>query len=230
MRNKSIIFLSFAILLLAMLVGCGRRSGKISGPRLERSPEWGVVDTNEKPVIKDDSDESFATIPDVPYEPKVTFTGRESLEAMCSLTSGENALGKANTKYLDGCYYTGDTSTPVLASCAERWNKAAFLRRFVNAEELFERANTNIGDSLTTETVRGELPMLKNEYQLAFRNSTCVAKAEENVKGKSLKTYIDEHPALKGLRVSMKNYIDQDWMENLPLYAIEGYLRAEGID
>ena len=47
------------------------------------------------------------------------------------------------------------------------------------------------------------------------------AKAEENVKGKSLKTYIDEHPALKGLRVSMKNYIDQGWMENLPLYAIE---------
>ena len=43
------------------------------------------------------------------------------------------------------------------------------------------------------------------------------------------KTYIDEHPALKGLRVSMKNYIDQGWMENLPLYAIEGYLRAEGI-
>ena len=30
-------------------------------------------------------------------------------------------------------------------------------------------------------------------------------------------------------RVSMKNYIDQGWMENLPLYAIEGYLRAEGI-
>ena len=27
----------------------------------------------------------------------------------------------------------------------------------------------------------------------------------------------------------MKNYIDQGWMENLPLYAIEGYLRAEGI-
>ena len=30
-------------------------------------------------------------------------------------------------------------------------------------------------------------------------------------------------------RVSMKNYIDQGWMENVPLYAIEGYLRAEGI-
>ena len=55
------------------------------------------------------------------------------------------------------------------------------------------------------------------------------AKAEENVKAKSLKTYIDEHPNLKGLRLSMLNYIDQGWMENLPLYAIEGFLRAEGI-
>ena len=55
------------------------------------------------------------------------------------------------------------------------------------------------------------------------------AKAEENVKAKSLKTYIDEHSNLKGLRVSMMNYIDQGWMENLPLFAIEGYLRAEGI-
>ena len=53
------------------------------------------------------------------------------------------------------------------------------------------------------------------------------AKAEENVKSKSLKTYIDGHPNLKGLRVSMLNYIDHGWMENLPLHAIEGYLRAE---
>lgn len=55
------------------------------------------------------------------------------------------------------------------------------------------------------------------------------AKAEENVKSKSLKTYINQHPNLKGLRVSMLNYVDQGWMENLPLYAIEGYLRAEGL-
>ena len=53
------------------------------------------------------------------------------------------------------------------------------------------------------------------------------AKAEENVKSKSLKTYIDGHPNLKGLRISMMNYIDHGWMENLPLYAIEGYLRSE---
>ena len=62
----------------------------------------------------------------------------------------------------------------------------------MNAEELFERANTNIWDSLTTDTVRGELPMLKNEYQLAFRNSTCVAKAKKLVK---VLTTIDYVPA-----------------------------------
>ena len=51
-------------------------------------------------------------------------------------------------------------------------------------------------------------------------------KAEENVKSKSLKTFIAENPQLKGLRVSMKGYIDQGWMENLPLFAIEGYMFA----
>ena len=50
-------------------------------------------------------------------------------------------------------------------------------------------------------------------------------KSEESVRSKSLKTYIDKNPSLKGLRVSMKNYIDQGWMENVGLYAIEGYLR-----
>lgn len=50
-------------------------------------------------------------------------------------------------------------------------------------------------------------------------------KSEESVRSKSLKTYIDKNPSLKGLRVSMKNYIDQGWMENIGLYAIEGYLR-----
>lgn len=192
MKNKSILFLSFAILILLMLVGCGRRNSKSTGPRLERSPEWGVVDSNEKPIKEYDSDESFATIPDVPYEPKVTFTGREALDSLCSFVSDDGVLGKVNAKFLDGCYYTGDTSTPFLASFAERWNKAAFLRRFVNAEELFERENTNIGDSLTTDTVRGEMPMLKNEYQLAFRNSTCVAKAKKLVR---MLTTIDYVPA-----------------------------------
>lgn len=182
MERNHLCYSTILGLVLLLTASCGNRNNKSSVLRVERSPEWGVEKTEDNVAASDDIDDAFATIPDVPYEPKVTFTGRESMESMCELASGEDALGKVNTKYLDGCYYTGDTSTPFLASFAERWNKAAFLRRFVNAEELFERANTNIWDSLTTDTVRGELPMLKNEHQLAFRNSTCVAKAKKLVK------------------------------------------------
>lgn len=44
-------------------------------------------------------------------------------------------------------------------------------------------------------------------------------KAEENVRSKSLKTYIDKHPTLHGLRLSMLPYHEQSWMTNKPLYA-----------
>lgn len=49
-------------------------------------------------------------------------------------------------------------------------------------------------------------------------------KAEENVHAKSLHTFIDKYPNLKGLRLSMKPYQDQDWMVNKPLYAVNCWL------
>lgn len=57
-------------------------------------------------------------------------------------------------------------------------------------------------------------------------------KAEENVRAKSLRTFITEEFAdlkLKGLRTSMKSYVDQEWMENIPLYATEAYFKNEGL-
>lgn len=50
-------------------------------------------------------------------------------------------------------------------------------------------------------------------------------KAEENVRAKSMSEYVKSHPEdhLKGLRISMKGYVDQGWMENIPLYAIWKY-------
>ena len=44
-----------------------------------------------------------------------------------------------------------------------------------------------------------------------------------NTKAKSLNTFITkDYKAYyyKGIRFSMKNYIDQGWMINLPLYAV----------
>ena len=47
-------------------------------------------------------------------------------------------------------------------------------------------------------------------------------KAEENVRARSMSEYIKNHPdyQLKGLRISMMGYQDQEWMENIPLFAI----------
>ena len=48
-------------------------------------------------------------------------------------------------------------------------------------------------------------------------------KAEENVRARSLAQFIKDNPGLKGLRISMKGYVDQEWMENIPLIAIGTY-------
>lgn len=44
-------------------------------------------------------------------------------------------------------------------------------------------------------------------------------KAEENVQSKSMKTFIQKHTELRGIRLSMKPRISQDWLECIPLYA-----------
>jgi len=50
-------------------------------------------------------------------------------------------------------------------------------------------------------------------------------KAEGNVRAKSIAEYIKRHPqyGLKGLRISMLGYCDQNWMENIPLFGIAKY-------
>lgn len=48
-------------------------------------------------------------------------------------------------------------------------------------------------------------------------------KAEENVRARSLAQFIKDNQGLKGLRISMKGYVDQEWMENIPIIAIGTY-------
>lgn len=45
-------------------------------------------------------------------------------------------------------------------------------------------------------------------------------KAAENLQSKSLSAFIKRNPELKGLRLSMSGYKEQEWMRNKPLYAI----------
>lgn len=48
-------------------------------------------------------------------------------------------------------------------------------------------------------------------------------KAEENLKAKSLKTYVGQYQPQQAIRYSMADYREQDWMENVPLYAVQQF-------
>lgn len=48
-------------------------------------------------------------------------------------------------------------------------------------------------------------------------------KAEENLRSKSLSTFVASHPGMHGLRFSMSDYRKQEWMTNVPLYAVTAY-------
>ncbi len=51
-------------------------------------------------------------------------------------------------------------------------------------------------------------------------------KAEENVKAKSLKTVYDSNRGVKACRFSMLPYKEQDWLTNVPLYAVSEWLKT----
>lgn len=46
-------------------------------------------------------------------------------------------------------------------------------------------------------------------------------KAEENLKAKSLKVYVDQFQPKHALRFSMADYKEQDWVVNVPLYGVQ---------
>lgn len=49
------------------------------------------------------------------------------------------------------------------------------------------------------------------------------AKAEENLRSKSLASFVSSHSGMHGIRFSMSDYREQEWMTNIPLYAVSVY-------
>lgn len=45
-------------------------------------------------------------------------------------------------------------------------------------------------------------------------------KAEENLRAKSLRQFVTANPGLHGVRFSMSDYREQDWLTNVPLWAV----------
>lgn len=65
----------------------------------------------------------------------------------------------------------------------------------------------------------------KGEIDFLVQGKTSVipieVKAEENLKAKSLKAFCEKYQQSYAVRTSMSDYREQDWMTNIPLYAIK---------
>lgn len=46
-------------------------------------------------------------------------------------------------------------------------------------------------------------------------------KADENLRAKSLRQFVTDNPGLHGVRFSMSDYREQDWLTNVPLWALK---------
>ncbi len=77
----------------------------------------------------------------------------------------------------------------------------------------------------SVESSRIELDFV---VQLGAKVYPVEVKAEENVKSKSLRTFVEKNPTLRGLRLSMKPRFSQDWLECIPLYGFcQEFLRMK---
>lgn len=94
--------------------------------------------------------------------------------------------------------------------------KGAFTEQYVHQQLTSKEINTYYWSN---EKTTAEIDFV---IQKDSRVIPVEVKAEENVRAKSMSEYIKNNPELhlKGLRISMKDCIDQGWMVNIPLYAI----------
>ena len=69
----------------------------------------------------------------------------------------------------------------------------------------------------SAENSQGEIDFL---VQTEDHITPIEVKAEENLRSKSLRVFVGNNPKLHGLRLSMSDFRHQDWMDNVPLYAL----------
>lgn len=90
--------------------------------------------------------------------------------------------------------------------------KGAFTELYVH-NELKQQGKTLYYHSVANSTIEIDFILQSDD-----RIWPIEVKAEENVKSKSLRTFIQNNPGLTGVRISMKGRMPQDWLLNLPLY------------
>lgn len=103
--------------------------------------------------------------------------------------------------------------------------KGAFTELFVAAQLM------GTGLPVFYHSVEDSRVELDFVVQIGSKVYPVEVKAEENLQSKSLKTFIQNHLDLRGIRLSMKPRISQDWLECIPLYAFcEEFKRLDSIE
>ncbi len=70
----------------------------------------------------------------------------------------------------------------------------------------------------SAENSSGEIDFL---VQDGNRIVAIEVKAEENLRARSLRSFKGRHPDVCALRFSISGFREQDWMRNMPLYAMD---------
>ena len=118
-----------------------------------------------------------------------------------------------------GCMAGASASQVLVGENAFQEFKGAFTEQFVLQQLIAKGIEPYYWSSDSTPA---EIDFV---IQAGDRVIPVEVKAEENVRAKSMSEYIKRHPQdhLKGLRISMRGYQNQDWMENIPLFGLSKY-------
>jgi len=99
--------------------------------------------------------------------------------------------------------------------------KGALTEQFV-AQEL-----VSYGIALyyySTENSSGEIDFVIQQSMYCI---PIEVKAEENLRAKSLRAFCEKYKPQIAVRSSMSNFREQEWMKNVPLYALGGYIMMQ---
>ena len=98
--------------------------------------------------------------------------------------------------------------------------KGAFTEAFVLSEMLASQDARAFYFSSSDSTVEIDFVVQKGAAVVPVE-----VKAAENLQSKSLRTFVNAHEGLKGVRFSLSPHRDQGWMQNIPLYAAGRFFR-----
>ncbi len=107
------------------------------------------------------------------------------------------------------------------------------VKTLLEGNRIFEEFKGALTEQYVQQQLRSESSIIpyywsaergNAEIDFLFQHGTDVVpvevKAEENLRAKSLKTFSETYKPKTSIRTSMSNYREEDWLTNLPLYAI----------